>query len=190
MERARPQTRARSAHPELDDLLRRLADGERSAFQPLFDALWPLLRRFATRFLGSEADGDDAAQQALLKVFARAREYDAAREALPWILTIATNECRTLRKGHIRRKEVGSESLAVLAARQASPEQALILNQLKAALAEVFTELRPEDVETLAGAVTDDRSERPAVSGATFRKRVERALERLRLAWRAKHGVL
>lgn len=182
--------RARAAPLELDGLLRRLADGERAAFHPLFDALWPLLRRFARRFLGNEADGDDAAQQALLHVFARAREYDPDREALPWILAIATNECRTLRKKHIRRKEVGSESLEVLAARQASPEQALILRDLKAALAEVFTELRPEDVDTLACAVAGDRAERPAVPAATFRKRVERALDRLRLAWRAKHDVL
>lgn len=190
MEHARPQLRSRSAHPELDDLLRQLAEGERAAFHPLFDFLWPLLRRFTTRFLGNEADGDDAAQQALLKIFASAREYDATCAALPWILTIATNECRTLRKKHTRRKEVGSESLEALAARQVSPEQALILHDLKAALAEVFTELRPEDVDTLAFAVTEDRAERPSVPAATFRKRVERALERLRLAWRAKHGVL
>lgn len=192
MEAARPYPRAHTARPEIDALLRRLADGERAAFQPLFDALWPLLRRFATRFLGHEADGDDAAQQALLKIFARAREYDPAREAMPWILTIATNECRTLRKKQTRRKEIGSESLDVLTSRNTSPEQVLIQSDLKMALAEVFTELRPEDVDTLACAVTDadDRLERPAVPAATFRKRVERALGRLRLAWRAKHDVL
>lgn len=190
MEPARPSLRARSAHPEIDELLRRLADGDRSAFQPLFDSLWPLLRRFTMRFLGNQADGDDAAQQALLKVFARAREYDSGREALPWILAIATNECRTLRNKHIRRKEVGCESLEVLAAQQMSPEQALILNDLKGALGEIFTELRPEDIHTLANAVADDRAERPDMPAATFRKRVERAMDRLRLAWRAKHDAL
>jgi RNA polymerase sigma factor (sigma-70 family) len=190
MEPARPQPKARVARAEIDALLRRLADGERAAFLPLFDALWPLLRRFTTRFLGNDADGDDAAQQALLQIFARAREFDPEREALPWILTIATNECRTLRKKHLRRKEVGSESLALVAARQTSPEQALILQDLKTALAEVFTELRPEDVDTLACAVTDDRAGRPAVAAATFRKRVERAFDRLRLAWRARHDAL
>lgn len=190
MEHACLKPRDHAAQSKIDDLLRRLAEGERSAFQPLFDTLWPLLRRFATRFLGNQADGDDAAQQALLKVFARAREYDPARQALPWILTLTTNECRTLRKKCSRRKEVSSESLEVLATRQASPEQALILRDLKSALAEVFTELRPEDIETLACAVAEDHAVRPAVPGATFRKRVERAVERLRLAWRAKHGVL
>lgn len=190
MERAPLGPRTRPAQPELAALLARLAAGERAAFQPLFDELWPLLRRFTTRFLGNDADGDDAAQQALLKVFAHAREYDPARAALPWILAIATNECRTLRKQRIRRKEVDCVRLEPLATRQPSPEQALILRDLTATLADVFAELRPEDVQTLAYAVADDRGSRPAVPAATFRKRVERALDRLRLAWRTRHGTL
>ena len=192
MARARQSPRADSArlNQTLDEYLGRLADGDRSAFQPLFDSLWPLLRRFATHFLGNQADGDDATQQALLKVFALAREYDPARQALPWILTITTNECRTLRKKQLRRREVGSASLAVLSTSQTSPEQALIRHDLQVALAEVFTELRPDDIHTLVCAVATDHAERPSVPTATFRKRVERALDRLRLAWRAKHDAL
>ena len=58
------------------------------------------------------------------------------------------------------------------------------------AIADVFAELRPEDVHTLALAVAGEPGERPSVPAATFRKRVERALDRLRLAWRAKHDAL
>ena len=36
----------------MTDLLIRLADGDRSAFDPLFDALWPFVRRLAERSLG------------------------------------------------------------------------------------------------------------------------------------------
>lgn len=192
MAHAHPSPRADSARLDqmLDEQLGRLADGDRSAFQPLFESLWPLLRRFATRVLGNQADGDDAAQQALLKVFARAREFDPARKALPWILTITTNECRTLRKKHLWRREAHSEPLAALTAHEISPEQAVIRHDLHAALAEVFTELRPDDLHTLVCAVADDHAERPSVPAATFRKRVERALDRLRLAWRAKHDAL
>lgn len=190
MNRARRHMQSRPAHAELETLLVRLASGERSAFQPAFATLWPLLRRFCTRLLADEADGDDAAQQALLKVFARVREYDPARAALPWILTLATNECRTLRKKRTRRREVGSEQMERLDERHPSPELALIGHDLEKALAEVFAELRPEDVHTLALAVSADHGERPPIPAATFRKRVERAMERLRLAWRAKHGTI
>lgn len=190
MNSARIHQQSRPAHSELEALLARLASGERSAFQPTFEALWPLLRRFCTRLLDGEADGDDAAQQALLKIFSHARDYDPSRAALPWILTIATNECRTLRKKRTRRREVGGEQMELLTERQPSPEQALIGRDLETALADVFAELRPEDLHTLALAVTYDRGERPPIPAATFRKRVERAMERLRLAWRAKHGTL
>ncbi len=189
MERALT-TRLRQVHPELDELLARLADGERAAFQPLFDALWPLLRPFCVRFLASEADGEDAAQQALLKVFARARDYDPSRPALPWILTIATNECRTLRKQRLRRKEVGSEPLDPLTAPRPSPEHAVIAADLQRALSAIVSELRPAELETLAAALADTKAPRPAVPAATFRKRVERALSRVRLAWRSKYGAL
>lgn len=185
-----PSDLASSSHPELQTLLTRLAGGERAAFHPVFQTLWPLLRRFTTRLLGNEADGDDAAQQALLKIFARVREFDPARPARPWVMAIAHNECRTVRKQRLRRREVGSEPAAQLVEPGPSPEQALILRDLEAALADVFAELRPEDVHTLALAVAGDPRDRPSVPAATFRKRVERALDRLRLAWRAKHDAL
>jgi RNA polymerase sigma-70 factor (ECF subfamily) len=190
MEGPNPVGRSRAAPSELQALLSRLASGDRSAFQPLFQSLWPLLQKFTRRLLASDADGDDAAQQALLKTFAHAREYDPARPALPWVLAIAHNECRTLRKQRLRRREVGSEPAAMLSAPHLSPEHELISRELETALAAVFADLRPEDVHTLALAVAEDRDERPAIPAATFRKRVERALERLRLAWRAKHGAL
>jgi RNA polymerase sigma factor (sigma-70 family) len=189
MEGPKPASRSRAAPSELQALLSRLASGDRSAFHPLFQSLWPLLQRFARRLVANEADGDDAAQQALLKIFARAREYDPSRQALPWVLAIAHNECRTLRKQRLRRREVGSEPAAQLTAPHLSPEHALMTRELEAALSAAFSDLRPEDVHTLALSVAEDRGERPEVPAATFRKRVERALERLRLAWRAKHGA-
>jgi len=45
--------------------------------------------------------------------------------------------------------------------------------------------LRPEDAETLR---LYSRGERTHVAAATFRKRVERALARLRAAWRTTDG--
>ena len=53
-----------------------------------------------------------------------------------------------------------------------------------AAAESVLGTLRPLDVETITSIATGAR---PA-QGATFRKRLERALSRFRLAWRARHG--
>jgi RNA polymerase sigma-70 factor (ECF subfamily) len=128
------------------------------------------------------ADGEDAAQSALLRVFSRASEYDPARDALSWALGIAGWECRTLQRRRERRRE--GSSLVELADPAATPEETAIERDLRAAVESVVGTLRPMDMETLLAMAGGPRP----VQGATFRKRVERALARFRLAWRAKHG--
>ena len=54
----------------IDSLMMRLADGDRSAFDPLFAAVWPIVRDFANNALGGATDAEDAAQEALLSVIA------------------------------------------------------------------------------------------------------------------------
>ena len=72
----------------LDAAMLRLADGDRSASSSVFSALWPELVTFAERALGKGPDADDAAQQALEKIFAQAADYDPGRSALAWALAI------------------------------------------------------------------------------------------------------
>ncbi len=52
----------------LHGLLVRLSDGDRQAFDPMFEMLWPLVARFAQRALGGSPDSEDVAQIALEKV--------------------------------------------------------------------------------------------------------------------------
>jgi DNA-directed RNA polymerase specialized sigma24 family protein len=169
---------------ELRRLMGRLADGDRAAFGRVFALLWPRLRAFAVRCAGP-ADGEDAAQAAVLKVFSRASEYDPERDALVWALGIAAWECRTARRRRERRREhhTPAAELALAGAPAAgTPEDELIDRDLRAAAAEVLGTLRPLDIETITAAAN---GQRPA--GAAFRKRLERAVSRFRLAWRARH---
>jgi DNA-directed RNA polymerase specialized sigma24 family protein len=166
---------------ELRRLMQRLADGDRGAFSPAFALLWPRLRAFAVRYIGA-ADGEDAAQAALLRVFSRAGEYDAQRDAFAWALGIAAWECRTLRRRRQRRREelVPPPERADV---RASPEEVAIERDLSAAAEAVLGSLRPIDVETIMAVAGGPRP----VQGATFRKRLARALARFRLAWRTRH---
>jgi RNA polymerase sigma-70 factor, ECF subfamily len=173
---------------ELRRLMGRLADGDRAVFGRVFALLWPRLRAFAVRCAGP-ADGEDAAQAAVLEVFSRASEYDPERDALVWALGIAAWQCRTIRRRRERRREQPALSAGLAfadapAAAQATPEDEIIDRDLRAAAAEVLGTLRPLDIETLTAAAAAGRAGR----GATFRKRLERALARFRLAWRARHG--
>lgn len=176
-----------SERERLRQWMTRLAEGDREAFTPAFVCLQPLLERFCARLLPCREDAEDAAQAALLKVFARASEYDVAREALPWVLGIAAYECRTVLKARTRRREVPETEGVEEEDGAPGPEARLLGEELRRALAEVMGGLRPEDVETLEAAM--GARARPAIPGATFRKRLERALGRLREAWRMRHGV-
>src|ERR1044071_7396427 len=88
------------------------ADGDRNAIDPLFHALWPIVQRYAARFLGDDALGEDAAQEALVKLFAQVDRYDRTRDALTWALTHATWQCRTVRRRVQRRGETAIEAAA------------------------------------------------------------------------------
>jgi RNA polymerase sigma-70 factor (ECF subfamily) len=170
----------------LQEALARLAGGDRSAFHPVFTLCWPVVSRFTRALLRGAPDAEDAAQEALLRVFARAPEFDRAREALPWVLAIAFHQCRTLRRRAQRRREDALPARAGTRA-AASPEADLVQADLARAAREVLEGLPPLDAQTLLAALEGAAPE--GVAPATFRKRLERARERLRRAFRERHGV-
>jgi len=158
----------------------RLADGDRGAFHPLFETLWPKVLRFVQKQLDSDAD--DVAQQALCKVFERATEFDPELDALAWALGIAAYEVRSARKRRFRRREETAAALDAMPAGD-DPEHDVIFKQLTQAAADVFGALSEADQSTLLKVA---QGERP--SGATFRKRLQRSLTRVQRLWRARHG--
>jgi RNA polymerase sigma-70 factor (ECF subfamily) len=163
----------------LNELVARLADGDREAFHPVFLSLAPLLRRFARRRLAAE-DAEDVAQEALVKVFAKAARFDRSRDALSWALGIAAWEIRTaLRKRQRRREEaLDGQTLESRTDHIPTPEDAAIARSLDAALDDALRTLPARDQETLRAYARDERT--LGVPPATFRKRVERGLARLR----------
>lgn len=173
---------------ELGRLLARAAEGDRSALDPLFATAWPAVRDFCRRVVG-EIDADDAAQEAVTKVFARAHTFDGERDALTWMLTIAVWECRTIRRRRTRRREEPAVAVNEGASRE-RPDEIAERRELLAAAGEVLGTLSPVDASTLVAAWTDDAGARAAIAPATFRKRLERALVRFRSSWRSRHDEL
>ena len=161
------------------------ADGDRTAIDPLFAALWPVAVRYATRFVHDAALAEDCTQEALVRLFGQLSRYDRERDALTWMLTHVTWQCRTARRQRDRRREVDVASTDTLDGIALVEERELV----RAALEAVDT-LAPRDIEIIAAAITDDDELRRAIAPATFRKRLERALARLRLSWRSRHGTL
>jgi len=171
---------------QLDRWMTDAADGDRGAIDPLFHELWPIAVSYATRFLGDATLAEDCAQDALVRLFGQLDRYERGRDALTWALTLVTWQCRTARRKVTRRNEtpeiidervIDGAALAV--------ERALV----RAAVA-TLSSLEPRDIEVIAAAISDDDELRCRLAPATFRKRLERAVTRLRTSWRSRHGTL
>jgi RNA polymerase sigma-70 factor, ECF subfamily len=169
---------------ELDDWIARLADGDRSAFTPAFRFLWPRVQKLCKSLLQNDADAADAAQQALEKVLTRSTEYDRTRPALPWALAIAAWECRTALRKRSRRRELPEEFAPVMA--NELSEEDFAQRELEERALEVMGELSPLDRDTLIATFWDEAA---SASGPTLRKRRERALVRLRDAFKRLYGL-
>jgi RNA polymerase sigma-70 factor, ECF subfamily len=175
---------AESPDETLDAAMERLAHGDRSAFTSVFQALWPRTLRLCTGILKHDADAADAAQQALEKILERAAEYDPRRPALPWALGVASWECRSILKRRARRREVEVDESAL--GSTPDGEAAAVERQLVDAAVIALGTLSDADKETL---LTTFWEEAASVGGATLRKRRERAIRRLRAAFRRLYAL-
>ena len=167
------------ARKRLREQLIRLKAGDRSAFTPIYDALLPLTVGFARRLVGPN-EAEDAAQQALIKLFAQANAYDESKDVATWALSLTAWECRTLNTRARRRREVPIEG--ALEHAQYDPTLAMLERKVLEEARAILLTLSPMDQDTLRRAFADEGR------GPTFRKRKQRALARLLAAWRTSHG--
>jgi RNA polymerase sigma-70 factor (ECF subfamily) len=79
---------------ETDDatLITAIAAGDRAAFKTLMQTYLPRAYRTAFRLLADAAEAEDVAQEALLRVWRHARNFDPRRASLStWLYQIVTN---------------------------------------------------------------------------------------------------
>ncbi len=169
---------------QLDRWMADAADGDREAIEPLFRALWPIVTRYAMRFLGDATLAEDCTQETLARLFGQLDRYDRSRDAVTWVLAIATWQCRTARRRVTRSREGGELVEPVIDGVALAEDRELV----RAALATLGS-LAPRDLEVIAASLDDEDDIRDALAPATFRKRLERALGRFRMSWRSRHGT-
>ena len=175
-----------TARGQLNLSMAALADGERSAFDPVYRALWPVLVRFVRALSRDRTLSEDIAQEAMLKIFSRAATFDRYQDALTWSLAIAANEYRSHRRKHANRATDTGEQISTEPSDDETPEAIAIRNNLCDAATTVLSQLRPHDLEVIIAAMCE--GPRPALSPAAFRKRLQRALARTRVIWKRHYG--
>jgi RNA polymerase sigma-70 factor (ECF subfamily) len=164
--------------------LGRLAEGDRLAFDAVFRTAWPFVLELARRSVLPE-DAEEIAQRTLLALFERASDFDPERDAAGWIAALAFWEIRTerTRRRRDRARRVSAEVLAEEPSAEPKPDEAAESKRLAESFRAIVAELAPGDAEALRAFALD---ERPA--GSTYRKRLERALGRLRRRWKDRYG--
>ena len=89
------QTAEAAAAPQPDPLaalLAATAAGDRAAFRRLYDATAPKLLGVALRLLHHRATAEDALQDAYIRIFTKAPQFDPARgAALAWMARVVRN---------------------------------------------------------------------------------------------------
>ena len=88
--------------PADDDLMRRTAMGEETAFRLLVQRWEGEVRGFLTYMLGSPESAEDLAQETFVKVYRQAGRYRAEGKFRSWLLRIAGN----LARSELRRRKI------------------------------------------------------------------------------------
>jgi RNA polymerase sigma factor (sigma-70 family) len=168
----------------VNEAMVRLAAGDREAFDTVFAGLWRDLLSFVRHAMPGHPEAEDLAQQTLLKIFFRISDFDTSRDGVAWAFGIAIFEVRTLRRKHLRRREVAADPAVSLADTAPSPETLLLETDLYRALTEALGELTEADRSVLR----PDGGAPARISPAAWRKRRQRAVDRLRAIWKRRHA--
>lgn len=89
--------------PDLDDLARRAAGGDRAALEELLAAIQPRVRRICGRMLLHAEDAEEAAQDALLLVATKIGSFEGRSRFTTWLHAVASNSARSTYRSLKRR---------------------------------------------------------------------------------------
>ena len=171
-----------------------------ASFDLLVRRYGPQLRGYLRRYLGRHDLADDAMQEALLKIFQRAGQFDATRKASSWIYTIATHTAIDFlrrehrrhmlsldqeRNGNAAHDEVGA-ALAKLACADSADPQSGLLDREKEELLQEAVDRLPQDLRSVIVMNTYEHAKYERIAEAhgipigTVKSRIHSARLRLR----------
>jgi RNA polymerase sigma-70 factor (ECF subfamily) len=164
-------------------LVRRVLDGDTSAFTMLVDRHAAACTRFAMRMLGNREDAEDATQEAFIRAYRSLGRYEERDVFRTWLFQILVNRCRTAIARESRRRRVilpGQDAVE----RAGSDEPAFVVSELRGDLRRALATLPPDQREAFLLKHVEELSydEMTAITGASvsaLKMRVKRAAERL-----------
>ena len=165
-------------------LIRRAANGDAAAWEPLVQAHQQAVFRLAYLLLGDADDAEDIAQETFLRAWKALKRFDATRPLRPWLLSIASNLSRN------RRRSAGRYLAALTRAFREQPKETPLdeasaqnteANELWRAVQQL--DLPDQQIIYLRYFLdlpVSETAEALQVAEGTVKSRLSRALEKLR----------
>lgn len=127
-------------------LIERAARGDRDAFDRLVGPRWPRMVRTAARIVGDDADAQDVAQQACVRMWQTLSRFRAGEDLDGWIYRMVVNlalDALRRRKARPEGRSGGSAMELPLADPGHGPDELVLARELEAALQDVTRDLPP-----------------------------------------------
>jgi RNA polymerase sigma-70 factor (ECF subfamily) len=93
------------------ELVARLREGSRSAFEALYVQHGGKMRSLALSLMGNVSDAEDAVQEAFLKLHRGAASFEGRAALSTWIHRVVVNTCLDMKRRHKRRREDAADDL-------------------------------------------------------------------------------
>lgn len=185
------------------ELVARAVDGDQAALEQVVHLLQDPLYRLALRMAWRPADAEDATQEILIRVITRLASWRADAKLLTWAYRIGVNYLLNLRRQTPHEAkglslEAMREDLAdgLAAADYAGPEAELLAEEVRLSCSQAMLQCleRTERVAFVLADVFELSSAEAAwvldVTPAAYRKRLERARQRIRAFMDSTCGIV
>lgn len=172
-----------------DDLLVRIAAGDREAFATLFAKFAPRIKSYLLRLGAPGAVAEDLAQDAMVILWRRAATFDPKKaKASTWVYVIARNawiDRLRREKVQLAYRETADVSEA---SREEAPDDAVARDQEEARIAAALESLPEDQRRVVRLAFFEDHphseiAERLSLPLGTVKSRMRLALAKLRIQW-------
>ena len=154
--------------------------GDRDAFRQLFESYKDRVYSIALRFAGNPNTAMDIAQDTFLKLFSCVRDFRGQASLDTFLYRLVVNSCLDRRRKDRRLLPLVDEWAATLLARDASPSEALLRNELAETVRSAVEKLAPElrmviVLRYTEGLAYDEIAEAMGCSAGTVASRLNRA---------------
>ncbi|HZO13401.1 MAG TPA: RNA polymerase sigma factor [Polyangiaceae bacterium] len=186
----------------LEDVARQALAGDRDAVAQLVRALQGDVYALALRMLWHREDAEDATQEIMVRVVTRLSQFDFESRLKTWVYRVATNYLLDVKKSPLERRKLSFASFADDLATDLSDEgpgqaeRSLLTEEVKigCTLAMLQCVDREHRLAYILGDVlglpADEATAALAIEPATYRKRLQRARERIEAFTRAHCGLV